>query len=499
MNIVNCLFPKRVRNKYTGEILHVPCRHCSACRNARAMELVNRLTFEGQNNKFVLFFTLTYAPEFVPKFELVHDKNDILICSAEIPVSQVHGINFVQDLDEYGRPYVYSRFSELPKEVREDEASREVLERAIQTDHFFNVVNKKHCQDFIKRLRFTLQNKFENAKLRYFLVSEYGCSKTSNYRPHYHGLLFFDSEKFKKSAYKVLCETWKYGFVSCSTPYGNCASYVAKYINSNSVYPRIYNTYFAKPFYLFSKNPAVGVPKDESVFVKEIVFNGTNDIMLFTKTKIMSISFYKSIESRFFPKCRDFSKITHCDRMQLYSINVARQTDKKAKKELDLCFDDKELEDRRVASRVQYLADMLHVSLEWYVKRIEDYYITKSLLTLSKFYEYQVQVADQNKLDELVHCYPEAVNEFKNWWREHILPNVDFLQFGVDAFSVDNYLFQKFNPYFKMSTFEDWLSFDLSKFDLFQTTEYKRFRFDSNKKENDSLKTKKLNSIKNVI
>ena len=79
MNIVSCLHPVRVRNPYTNEIMHVPCRKCVACRNAKQAEMVNRLQYESMQWPYKVFFTLTYAPEYCPKYTLTHDGSEKLI------------------------------------------------------------------------------------------------------------------------------------------------------------------------------------------------------------------------------------------------------------------------------------------------------------------------------------------------------------------------------------------------------------------------------------
>lgn len=506
MNISNCLSPIRIRNQYTGEIMYVPCRKCSACLQARQMEMVNRLALERSKWKYSFFFTLTYAPEYCPKFIVEREGNEINFCRSEYVDNFQHGITFVDSFDPEGNLLPYCKWSDLPKSVRNDPESQKVIERAFASDNEFRVVDKRHCQLFIKRLRFHLDKYFNHAKLRYFLVSEYGCDKTENFRPHYHGLLFFDSQEFAQSAYKVLCEVWKLGFVGASFARHSASSYVAKYINGLAYYPAIYESFLAKPFSLYSKRPAIGVLEDSDPYVKEMLFNGANDITLYSKTSVSNVPLWRSIESRFFPKCREFSQISHSDRVRFYtplsrydfySEGFAKDQQK------DLFITDEMLADDYIARRVAHLCKLHGVSLDWYVRRIEDYYATKELLKLANFYEYQCEVADKGKdsLSQLVNCYPEAVKEFSDWFKQKML-QIDFTALGISSFaanSFDSYMLRKFDPYFKLSECEDWLDFDFSKFDLRSSTEYKSFKFRSDKKLKDGLKTKNLNSKKGII
>ena len=94
-------------------------------------------------------------------------------------------------------------------------------------------LNKKHFQDFMKRLR----SRFVGRRIRFFHAGEYG----SRYRrPHYHACLFnfdFEDKKlFKRdngvSLYTsdVLDSVWKFGFCSVGSLTFESAAYVARYI-----------------------------------------------------------------------------------------------------------------------------------------------------------------------------------------------------------------------------------------------------------------------------
>ena len=160
----------------------------------------------------------------------------------------------------------------------------------------------------------------------------------------------------------------------------------------------------------------------------------------------------------------------------------------------------------RIAKRVQFLADNFNVSLEWYVSRIEDYYNTKSLLSLSKFYDYQCKIADTGKWQQLVNCYPDAVLEFRHWIR-NVIADLNHLPFGMSndvslsQFKdyCDTYLYQKFQPYFRLDSFDDWLSVDLSSFSLESSPEYLRFVYDAQSRNSQANKNKRLNDLYGVL
>lgn len=93
-------------------------------------------------------------------------------------------------------------------------------------------LNKKHFQDFMKRLR-----KYAHPqKVRFFMCGEYGSELG---RPHYHAILFNfdfkDKKKFKYSNKSVLytseklSELWPYGFSTVGEANYTTAAYCARY------------------------------------------------------------------------------------------------------------------------------------------------------------------------------------------------------------------------------------------------------------------------------
>ncbi len=94
-------------------------------------------------------------------------------------------------------------------------------------------LNKKHFQDFMKRLR----KKFKNKKIRYYHCGEYG---DKNFRPHYHaiifGLEFADQELFtvingeKLYISKTLKKLWPLGYHTIGNVTFESAAYVARYV-----------------------------------------------------------------------------------------------------------------------------------------------------------------------------------------------------------------------------------------------------------------------------
>jgi hypothetical protein len=112
-------------------------------------------------------------------------------------------------------------------------------------------LNKKHFQDFMKRLR----KKYKNKKIRYYHCGEYG---DKNFRPHYHAIIFgldFDDQKLfkiingeKLYTSEKLEKLWPFGFSTIGSVTFESAAYVARYVmkkvngkNAKNHYERVNN------------------------------------------------------------------------------------------------------------------------------------------------------------------------------------------------------------------------------------------------------------------
>ena len=86
---------------------------------------------------------------------------------------------------------------------------------------------------FLKRLR----GYYPDEKLRYYAVSEYG---PTSYRPHWHLLLFSNSDRFSETVLENVSKAWSYGRCDASLSRGFAAPYVASYVNSFVALPYFY-------------------------------------------------------------------------------------------------------------------------------------------------------------------------------------------------------------------------------------------------------------------
>lgn len=249
--VTRCQHPRTVINKYTHEPVVVSCGSCPSCLLRRSGIQTSLLTTYSAQFRYVYFVTLTYAPCFLPTLEVEVAE----ACTDDIAdVSCVPDIN---DLDP-GDPNLYLfgfrsvprsasvklKTSTVERTFKDPEVrfsfpmtSRELLSILGKVKH--NVPNRipyicnRDLDLFLKRLR----SYYPDEKLRYYAVSEYG---PTSFRPHWHLLLFSNSERFSQTVLENVSKAWSYGRCDASLSRGFAAPYVASYINSFVALPDFY-------------------------------------------------------------------------------------------------------------------------------------------------------------------------------------------------------------------------------------------------------------------
>lgn len=249
--VTRCQNPRTVVNKHTHEPVVVSCGVCPSCVLRRSGIQTNLLTAYSAQFRFVYFVTLTYAPCFLPTLEV----SVIETCTDDIAdVSCVPDIN---NLDPCDNNHYMFGFRSVPRsasiklknstvertfkdpEVRFSYPMKpkELLSILGKINH--NVPNRipyicnRDLDLFLKRLR----SYYPYEKLRYYAVSEYG---PTSYRPHWHLLLFSNSEQFSKTVLENVSKAWSYGRCDASLSRGFAAPYVASYVNSFVALPSFF-------------------------------------------------------------------------------------------------------------------------------------------------------------------------------------------------------------------------------------------------------------------
>lgn len=249
--VTRCQNPRTVVNKYTHESVVVSCGSCPSCILRRSGIQTNLLTTYSAQFRYVYFVTLTYAPCFLPTLEV----SVVETCTDDIAdVSCVPDIN---DLDA-GDPNTYLfGFRSVPRSasvrLKNSTVERTFKDPEVRFSYpmkpkdLLSILGKvKHnvpnripyiCNRdldlFLKRLR----SYYPDEKLRYYAVSEYG---PTSFRPHWHLLLFSNSERFSQTVCENVSKAWSYGRCDASLSRGFAAPYVASYVNSFVALPDFY-------------------------------------------------------------------------------------------------------------------------------------------------------------------------------------------------------------------------------------------------------------------
>lgn len=249
--VTRCQNPQTVVNKYTNEPVSVSCGHCPSCILRRSAVQTNLLTTYSAQFRYVYFVTLTYAPRFLPTLKV----SIIETCTDDI--ADVPCVPNINDLDA-GDPNTYLfGFRSVPRSasvrLKSSTVERVFKDPEIRFSYpmkpkdLLSILDKiKHhipnripyvCNRdldlFLKRLR----SYYPDEKLRYYAVSEYG---PTSLRPHWHLLLFSNSERFSQTVCENVSKAWSYGRCDASLSRGFAAPYVASYVNSFVALPDFY-------------------------------------------------------------------------------------------------------------------------------------------------------------------------------------------------------------------------------------------------------------------
>lgn len=112
------------------------------------------------------------------------------------------------------------------------------------TQNGFMTLDKKHCQDFLKRLRKRVSKTRPDLRIKYYLAGEYG-GKTR--RPHYHAIIF------NVPSESDIDLSWQLGAVHYGKVEAASVGYTLKYMDKPKKIPMHMNDDRIREFGLMSK------------------------------------------------------------------------------------------------------------------------------------------------------------------------------------------------------------------------------------------------------
>ena len=271
----HCQHRSFITNRYTGARIAVDCGQCDYCIHKRAQKASMRVKTAGSAFKYSYFVTLTYDNEHIPLMncKVLHSEyEDVVGISGDIhfgdeyhnyiPVSeyqcddnsalrhiffeQVQGtVPYDREIKEYvpvkdnwflSMDAIRSFISKTQAVDKTDYPASEQYGR----DNLIPFLNYVDVQNYIKRLRkYLFQQLGSYETLHFYAVGEYG---PVHFRPHFHLLLFTNSDQVAEVLRQCHDKSWKFGRSDFQRSAGGATSYVASYVNSLSAAPLLYRS-----------------------------------------------------------------------------------------------------------------------------------------------------------------------------------------------------------------------------------------------------------------
>lgn len=316
-----CTHQRLITNRYTGRSFYVPCGHCKACQQAKALRRVTRIRNHTKAGYVALSVMLSYDRYAVP-YIWRSDVHDAYKIANKYGFAKA-GIKVFRDCQDrrvrVGSNYNMAVHREK-KQVLLDE-KQVTFKKSTQYDlpndlvkgrGKIGVLYYKDIQDFNKRLRINLQRNFNNeGRYTYYAVGEYG---SDTLRPHWHLLLFIKAQDI--AVYRdAIRKSWTYGDLRKERRIEvakNMASYVASYVNCGADFPAFLSENFP-PKTHFSQGFGCGSDVFSLSSLLQKVERGDLSYNLPSKSSprgFVSVQIPKYVVHRFFPLFKGYSRLS---------------------------------------------------------------------------------------------------------------------------------------------------------------------------------------------
>lgn len=271
----HCQYRSFITNKYNGARIAVDCGQCDYCIYKRAQKASMRVKTAGSAFKYSYFVTLTYDNEHIPLMncKVLHSEyEDVVGISGDIHFGDEHHkyipVSDYQCEDNFSLRHIF--FEQVQGTVPFDREIKEYVpvednwflsmdairsfihktqavdktdypaSKQYGRDNLIPFLNYVDIQNYIKRLRKHLSLRLGSYEsLHFYAVGEYG---PVHFRPHYHLLLFTNSDEVAEVLRYCHDKSWKLGLSDFQRSAGGASSYVASYVNSLSAAPLLYRS-----------------------------------------------------------------------------------------------------------------------------------------------------------------------------------------------------------------------------------------------------------------
>lgn len=315
---VKCLHPlKSFKNGYCQ---YFPCGHCEVCLSNKSFVNESLCDFEQSSCACAYFVTLTYSDAYIPVAMVLHDgDNDFRCYDVTTRYRLIDGIDLLDRFDagvpddssdrflgSFTMPFYM--FRDMARKVRLKTYPFAAYDkRNIWHLPYLSVIDHKN---FLKRFRKLYDEKFnpEVPEVRYFCAGEYG---PQSFRPHWHYLLFFSSQRPPEEIESLLLQSWKFGRVSVDLVEGSPNSYITSYAAGSNLVSPFHRLHLSRPRVLHSKYfggkilDSVQYKNRDDVQAEPFV---TDEISLDMFGRVKSYRVRRQVEIRRFPKCPGYAK-----------------------------------------------------------------------------------------------------------------------------------------------------------------------------------------------
>lgn len=426
MHVVNCEHPRTIFNKYINRTVIVPCNTCKTCRNQRNLRWVQRLQDEKKCWRYCFELYLDYNDDYLPSFDFgidgdIVERQERFYGLNDDSVITSLPIDFMDEFDQVDKDYILDRLN----------------------DHYTGLPHPsvRDIQLFKKRLNKYVRELTGNYRsFRSAIAAEIG---PTTFRPHYHGILYFNDSRISNQISSLCAKAWsdgaghKLGHCYARPDRGGVCSYVASYIVRPTDLPALYSKSPFRPFFLCSRHPPIGSLFESSEEIQKIFHSASPLRLAFKVARNVTVPTFAPLQSvtenRLFPKCPSFGEIDDPCRRLLYSCGFGVRgliSDYEEFLETILsriCVDPISMGDLPTSvthlrpsrfsdlilhithnfetdnslrllhsqiKRIYYQAEIFGVSFDQYVSKILEYYNNKELLKLKVFYEWQSNYVD---------------------------------------------------------------------------------------------------------
>lgn len=322
---MSCFRPLKIWTSQSTQMF-VPCGHCYACLNRKRSSLSLKLHLEEISSKYCYFITLTYDNEHLPLYRLVDSDyvdylipepvSDRIVSDGVVSYNLQHSndLKFVADDSVLIKKCdkLYTSISCYNKQIE-----------VYQNTHLRNVgygfgtfalLYYRDVQLWLKRLRKKIFKDY-GEKVRYYVIGEYG---TESLRPHWHCLLFFESDSLAKEledvqsvgtdirpceCAKYLLPLWKYGICESKRTDRNSYAYVSSYVSKPSSFPEVLDALSPQKAYHSLCLGEVLPKKDVLGFIKDKDFSSLRFHSVSNSDGSLSdYSIWRSYYDKFFPR-----------------------------------------------------------------------------------------------------------------------------------------------------------------------------------------------------